>query len=81
MRNNQFGRSLVETLSVLVLMALLATAGIVGYGAVVRKYREHETVKQISELSLKYKMNPVKADGKFVQIKDVYPEAGRKSVV
>ena len=77
MKINQFGRSLLETLSVLVVMALLVMGSVVGYNVVMRKYRENETVKQVSELSVKYKLNPVKTDEKFVKIKDVYPEAER----
>lgn len=77
MKQNQSGRSLLETISVLVIMALLIVAGIVGYNFAIRKYRENETVKQVSELAVRYKLKPIKAEDKFVKIKDVYPEAER----
>ena len=78
---SESGRSLLETLALLVLMALLVLSGIVGYDFVVRKYREQKTVKQVSELGVRYKLRPVKTKGKFVQIKDVYPESDRVDAV
>ena len=74
------GRSLLETLTVLVVIALLTIASIIGYNVVVDNYRSKETAKTVSELGLRYKMNPVKAnESKKVEIKKVYPEANRAS--
>ena len=75
------GRTLLETLAVLVVIAILILGSITGYDFVIKKYREKETVKAVSELAVRYKLRPVKADEKFVQIKSVYPEAERASSV
>ena len=66
------GRTLLETLAVLVVMAILILGSVTGYDFVIKKYRENETVKAVSELAVRYKLRPVKGNGKFVQIKDIF---------
>ncbi|MGN0919351.1 MAG: Tfp pilus assembly protein FimT/FimU, partial [Alphaproteobacteria bacterium] len=76
------GRTLLETLAVLVVIAVLILAGIVGYNFAIKKYRETQTVKQVSELGVRYQLRPIQP-GKngLVDIKPVYPEAERVSAV
>ena len=77
-KKEQTGRSLVETLAVLVLIAILTVAGLLGYGFVIRKYQEKQTVKQVAELGVRYALNRVKPnDQGQVLMKSVYPEAER----
>ena len=71
------GRSLVETLSVLVVMAILLLASLAGYHFLIHQYKKQQTVKQISELAVRYKVRPVHADDEKVAIKTIYPEADR----
>ena len=75
------GRTLLETLAVLVVIAILIIAGIFGYNFVIHQYRKQETVKQIGELAVRYKLRPITASDGEVNIKDVYPEAERASTV
>ncbi len=74
---SESGRSLLETLSVLVVMAVLLLAGVAGYHFLIHQYKKQQTVKQISELAVRYKVRPVHADGEKVAIKTIYPEADR----
>ncbi len=74
---SESGRSLMETLAVLVVMAILLLASLAGYHFLVHQYKKQQTVKQISELAVRYKVRPVHADDEKVAIKTVYPESDR----
>ena len=75
------GRTLLETITVLVVVAILMLASIIGYSVIIHQWRKHQTVKQITELAVRYKLRPVKAEGKLVPIKTIYPEAQRSDAV
>ena len=81
-KSQQTGRSLVETLAVLAIIAILTVAGLLGYSLVLRKHQEKQTVKQVAELGIRYNQSRVKplASGK-VPLKSVYPEAQREDAV
>ena len=76
-RNSEIGRTLMETMAVLVVIAILLLASLAGYNFLVRKYKEDQTVKAISELAVRYKVRPVTPKEGEVRIKDVYPEVER----
>ena len=80
MNETEAGRTLLETLAVLVVMAILLIASLVGYNALIHQWRKHQTVKAVSELAVRYKMRPVAQEGP-VTIKSIYPEAERASSV
>lgn len=75
LKHSESGRSLLETLAVLVIIAILLLASILAYELVVHKYKKDQTVKSISELAVRYKLQPI--SGEDIKIKDVYPEAER----
>ncbi|MBO7484416.1 MAG: hypothetical protein J6T55_04805, partial [Alphaproteobacteria bacterium] len=79
-RNNETGRTLLETISVLVVIAILIIASLLGYDALRKYLKRKETVKQVTELSVRYKLQPVKPPkGKNnPRIKLIYPEANTK---
>ena len=76
----QSGRTLLETLAVLVVIAILMLASIIGYNVIIHQWRKHQTVKQITELAVRYKLRPMAKSGP-VDIKTIYPEADRASAV
>ena len=75
------GRSLLETLAVLVVIAILTLAGLLGYNVLVHQWRKHETVKRISELTMRYKLHPIAAKNGIVEIKPIFPEVERASSI
>ena len=77
---SEFGRTLLETLAVLVVIAILLLSSLVGYNFVVDKYKKDQTVKSISELSVRYKVHPITKKGPR-EIKAIYPEAERADAV
>ena len=77
-RTAQSGRTLLEMLSVLVVIAILLIASLTGYKVLMHKYKKDQTVKQISELAVRYKLRPVQAK-EGANIKTIYPEAERAS--
>ena len=74
------GRSLLETLAVLVVIAILLLAGVAGYNFTIHKYKKDQTVKAISELAVRYKLHPISKTGS-IEIKSIYPEADRADAV
>ena len=80
-KQSETGRSLLETLSVLIVMVILLLAGIVGYRAVLHYWKKNETVKGVSELTVRYKTRPIAPEDGKVDIKYVYPEADRADAV
>ncbi len=79
-KHTETGRTLLETLAILVIIAILLLASILGYNLLIHHYRRYQTVKQVSELAVRYKLRPV-ADKGYVDIKTIYPEAERASSV
>ena len=82
-KSQQTGRSLVETLAVLAIIAILTIAGLLGYSFVLKKQQEKQTVKQVAEVGVRYNLNRVKpreTDNR-VLLKTVYPEAERQDAV
>jgi len=79
--HSESGRTLLETIAVLVVIAILLIASLVGYNVVIHQWRKHQTVKQITELAVRYKLRPIQPNEKFVDIKPVFPEAERASAV
>ena len=76
------GRSLIETLAILAVIALLTLVSVTGYNFIVHYWRKQGTVKQISELAIRYKLNPLQPkNGTSVNIKSIYPEAERSDAV
>ncbi len=77
---HETGRTLLETISVLVVIAILIIASLLGYDALREYLKRKETVKQVTELSVRYKLQPVKPPrGKNnPRIKLIYPEANTK---
>ncbi|MBO7484036.1 MAG: hypothetical protein J6T55_02810 [Alphaproteobacteria bacterium] len=76
-KHSESGRSLLEIVVVLGIVALLMIITSLGYSFISLKYREKESVKQVSELAVRYKLNPVKPkEGKKrIPLKTIYPEA------
>ena len=72
-KRTEFGRSLVETLAVLAIMAILTLVSVTGYNFMVRKYKQNQTVKAISEMAVRYKLRPTEHNP--VYVKTIYPEA------
>ena len=79
-KRTEFGRSLVETLAVLVVIAILLLAGLAGYNFTIHKYKKDQTVKAISELAVRYKLHPISKTGS-IEVKSIYPEADRADAV
>ena len=75
MKKSESGRSLVEVLAVLAIIALLMLASILGYDFMMKRWRRQETVKEITELAVRYKLHPVKGNDNKIKIQAVYPEA------
>ncbi|MBR6232020.1 MAG: hypothetical protein IKQ99_02855, partial [Alphaproteobacteria bacterium] len=81
-KSQQTGRSLLETLAVLVIIAILTIAGLLGYSFILRKHQDKQTVKQVAEVGIRYGLNRVKPrHDKKVLLKNVYPEAEREDAV
>ena len=76
-KHSESGRTLLETLAVLVVIAILLLASLAGYNFVIHKYKKDQTVKAISELAVRYKLRPVISKDGSISVKDVYPEAER----
>ena len=75
------GRTLLETLAVLVLIGLLSISGMLGYGFLHKYLKRQETIKQIETLAMNYRATPVKPDKDgYVSIQSIYPSANRASV-
>ncbi len=69
------GRTLLETISVLVVVAILLISCLLGYSALRGYLNRQETVKQILELAVRYKLNPIapnRPDGK-IKIINIWP--------
>ena len=77
------GRSLLETLAVLVIIAIILLASVLGYDFVLHQWKKQQTVKQVSELFVRYELRPVKPEdgSNKVAIKAVYPEVDRANAV
>ena len=50
MKNNQIGRSMIEMLGVLAIIAVLSVGGIVGYGKAMRMWQANIQKQMIEEL-------------------------------
>ena len=51
MKNNQFGRSMIEMLGVLAIIGVLSVGGIAGYSKAMMKFRVNKTVDQIAHIA------------------------------
>lgn len=50
-KNNQFGRSMIEMLGVLAVVGVLSVSGIAGFSETMTRYRTNRTVEQVMELA------------------------------
>ena len=50
MKQNQFGRSMIEMLGVLAIIAVLSVAGIAGYSKAMTKFKVNKTVAQVTNI-------------------------------
>ena len=48
MKQNQFGRSMIEMLGVLAIIGVLSVGGIAGYSKAMEKYKINKTVEQFN---------------------------------
>ena len=82
MKKTESGRTLLETLMVLVIVGLILAMSVGLYSFVVKRWRKQETVKQISELGVRYKARPIRVAGseQQIEVKKIYPEATRANV-
>ena len=74
--HSQTGRSLLETICVLVVIAILLLASIIGYDVIMRHWQRQQTVKMVSEIALRYRMRPNRVQGP-VEMRPIYPEGDR----
>ena len=51
MKNNQFGRSMIEMLGVLAIIGVLSVGGIAGYSKAMMKFRVNKTVDQVAQIT------------------------------
>ena len=78
----QSGRTLLETLMVSAIIAVLTICGLFGYNFAITKYREKSTAKLIAELAVRYNANPIKPqENDLVSVKSIFPEAERADAV
>jgi len=52
MKQNQFGRSMIEMLGVLAIIGVLSVGGLAGYAKAMFKYRINATIEQISHIAI-----------------------------
>ena len=50
MKQNQFGRSMIEMLGVLAIIAVLSVTGIAGYSKAMTKFKVNKTVAQVTNI-------------------------------
>ncbi|MBO7483709.1 MAG: type II secretion system protein [Alphaproteobacteria bacterium] len=70
----QSGRTLLEMISVLVVISILILASLLGYNTLRDRSKRQETIKTITELAIRYKATPIKREpGEEIPVRHVYP--------
>lgn len=62
--NNQDGRSMIEMLGVLAIIAVLSTGGIAGYSKAMQMFKHNKWIRQIDELIFNIK-DTYKSQGQY----------------
>ena len=75
-RYSQKGASLVETIAVVAVMAIVLIAGIFGYEFLIHQWRREQTVRLVAEIITRYRTRANRTPGP-VEIRSVYPEGNR----
>ena len=92
MKQNQFGRSMIEMLGVLAIVGVLSVGGIAGYSKAMEKWKINKVIEEYSMLMaglLEYKDNFIKNTPPqsepgivdFVQAAHLVPETWIKKVI